>query len=295
MISVVTAYFNRRKLFVRTLDSLVQYVGKVNFELVVVDDGSREEERLEDLEMKYDFLRVVRIESQNKWYSNPCIPFNVGFEKARGEMIVLQNPENYHFSNILEFVQNNLIENTYLSFGCFSLNQDVTDNEELFFDRANILTLIGKSNYPVADDGELGWYNHSKYRPNSYHFCTAIMRKDLIDLGGFDSRYALGYGYDDDDLIYRIRLKGMKVRFVDHLFVLHQNHYVKSNIINEEVQQLRRQMSDRNKLIFETITLPSSVYRANYLAIGTEKPSSSNSVLENYISKLVKAIRLIIR
>ena len=67
-------------------------------------------------------------------------------------------------------------------------------------------------------------YNHSKYNPNAFHFCSAITRKDLDDLGGFDERYANGIGYDDMDLIARIRRKGMKVEIVDSPFVVHQAH-----------------------------------------------------------------------
>ncbi len=60
MISVVTAYYNRKKLFTRTLKSMLPYYGKIDFEVIVVDDGSDEAERLEDLQTDFPFLIVIR-------------------------------------------------------------------------------------------------------------------------------------------------------------------------------------------------------------------------------------------
>ncbi|KIC63433.1 glycosyltransferase family 2 protein [Chryseobacterium taiwanense] len=272
MISIVTAYYNRKALFIRTLESLNAYSDKIDFEMIVVDDGSKEEERLEDLQPVYPFLKVHRIDQKDKWYSNPCIPFNIGFELAKGDKIILQNPECYHYNNILKYVSENLFDNTYLSFGCFSLDKENTDDNKLFLDRNNIDRVIKQFAHIVKIDGGLGWYNHSKYRPKSYHFCTAIMAKDLVDLGGFDPRYALGHGFDDDDLIFRIRQKGMKIKFVDDTIVLHQNHYTKPISADEQEMKYINGRAERNKLIFQSITSRSKIYRANYLEINKYKP-----------------------
>ena len=40
MISIVTAYYNRKRLFLRTLQSISLNYGKIDFEVIVVDDGS---------------------------------------------------------------------------------------------------------------------------------------------------------------------------------------------------------------------------------------------------------------
>lgn len=272
MISIVTAYFNRKKLFIRTLDSLKHNFGKIAFEIIVVDDGSNEEERLEDLQDKYPFMRILRIEPKQKWYMNPCIPFNMGLEIAKGDKIVLQNPECYHFDEILGYIERNLTESKYLSFGCFSLDAENTDDDFLFYNRDNIEELISKTPQVVQVDGGLGWYNHSKFRSKAYHFCTAIMTKDLVDLGGFDPRYAYGHGYDDDDLIFRIRKKGMTVQFIDSLRVLHQNHYTKPLQINEQKVKYLNEKALRNKLIFNSITEKSNLYRANYISINQFAP-----------------------
>jgi GT2 family glycosyltransferase len=288
MISVVTAYFNRRKLLLRTLESVKLNYGKIDFEFIVVDDGSDEDERLEDLQNTYPFLRVIRLEKTDKWYSNPCIPFNRGFEEAYGEKIVIQNPECYHFDNILKYVDQHLKKNDYLSFGCFSLDKKNTDDDTLFFNRNNIELLIENNTHIVQTDGGLGWYNHSIFRPTAYHFCTAIMTSDLVDLGGFDTRYALGHGFDDDELIFRIKQKGMKIQFINSEKVIHQNHYLKQTSVDEQKEKYKNDKTERNKSIFQNITKNSSNYRANFIIIGTRSQRVQFfliQVLKNYFRR----------
>lgn len=225
MISIVTAYYNRKQLFINTLQSIKAQNSAYLLEVIAVDDGSEENERLEDLMSEFPFLKIIYLEKKNKWYHNSCIPFNVGFRAAKGDKIIIQNPECFHYGNILEYTAKNLTQNTYLSFGCFSLDKNSTNNiNEIFADRS-MAQIIEKNNDFAKNDGDAGWYNHSVYRPNAYHFCTAISKKDLQSLGGFDELFALGIAYDDDEFLSRIKKKKLNILFVDDELVLHQNHY----------------------------------------------------------------------
>lgn len=294
MISVVTAYYNRKKLFTRTLKSMLPYYGKIDFEVIVVDDGSDEAERLEDLQTDFPFLRVIRLEKQNKWYKNPCIPFNIGFEAVKGEKIIIQNPECYHFGAILAYVDTHLKENEYLSFGCFSMDKLNTDDDALFFDEKNIAKLIENNNRSFTTDGDLGWYNHSKFRPEAFHFCAAMMSTDLFDLGGFDERYAKGVGYDDDELIWRIKNKKMQIKFIDDQIVLHQNHYVAPDDL-VEANKRRFESYKRNKLIFEQITKCNSHWKVNYIENPFYENSKENRTESNYFFEFNKLTNVIIK
>ena len=294
MISVVTAYYNRKKLFTRTLKSMLPYYGKIDFEVIVVDDGSDEAERLEDLQTDFPFLRVIRLEKQNKWYKNPCIPFNIGFEAVKGDKIIIQNPECYHFGAILEYVDAHLEENEYLSFGCFSMDKLNTDDDSLFFDEKNISKLIENNNRSFTTDGDLGWYNHSKFRPEAFHFCAALMSTDLFDLGGFDERYAKGVGYDDDELIWRIKNKKMQIKFIDDQIVLHQNHYVAPDDL-VEANKRRFESYKRNKLIFEQITKCNSHWKVNYIENPFYENSKENRTESNYFFEFNKLTNVIIK
>ncbi len=296
MISVVTAYYNRKKLFTRTLNSMIPYYGKVDFEVIAVDDGSDELERLEDLQIDFPFLRIIRLEKENKWYKNPCIPFNTGFSEIKGDKVIIQNPECYHFGPILEYVDVHLKENDYLSFGCFSLDKESTNLEELIFNQNYIQQLIIENNQAFLKNGDLGWYNHSEFRPEAYHFCAAMTKVDLYDLGGFDERYAKGVGYDDDEFIWRIKAKRMKINFIDNVIVLHQNHYnySENKEKTEEILKQIRNSYKRNKKIFEEITLKSNLYKVNYLG-EVENELPAKIIEDNYSYEFNKLIKIIIK
>ena len=224
MISIVTAYFNRKKLFYNTLLRFQTSAIK-DFEVIAVDDGSNEDNRLEDLMDEFTFLKVIRLDPEKKWYINSCIPFNVGFSAAKGDIIIIQNPECIHYGDILQYVQQNLKPNDYLSFGAYSLDKITTDNinkkNAASFEGLNIMFL----SKAINQDGESGWYNHSLYRPKGFHWCTALYKTDLDSLGGFDERFALGVAFDDNELLARIQKKGMNYKLIDEPFVLHQNHF----------------------------------------------------------------------
>jgi len=102
------AYYNRRKLLEETLKSIQRSKFK-NYEIIVVDDASTE--RIDDLPVK-----VIRLEQKDKWYHNSCVPYNIGFSQCSGDLIIIQNAECLHYSNIINYVKNNLNETNYLSF-----------------------------------------------------------------------------------------------------------------------------------------------------------------------------------
>jgi len=227
MISIVTAYHNRKKLFVKTLESFQKSIFS-DFEVIAVDDCSHEDERLEDLTEKFPFLKVIRLEKKNKWYVNPCVPFNIGFKHASGDKIIIQNPECLHADDILNFVNENLMENNYLSFACYSLSEIQTSAVLQLNEFKGFINPSTYKKISVVNDGDEGWYNHSQYRPKAYHFCTAITKKDLEELGGFDERFGTGFAFDDDEFIHRVRLK-LNVIFIDELVSLHLWHYWNSD------------------------------------------------------------------
>ena len=222
-ISIVTTYFNRKKLLINTLKSITK-TKHTNFEFIIVDDASSEEERLEDLLQEYPFIKLIRVEPKNKWYSNPCVPFNIGFTHITGDIVIIQNPECLHTTDIISYVDKNLKEDDYYSFGCYSINESktnyISNNIDIITNYDSLIT----NNRGVIFDGDDSWYNHSVFRQKGYHFTSAIYSKKLKELNGFDERYSNGHGYDDDEFLHRVK-KICNLIIVDNPFVLHQYHY----------------------------------------------------------------------
>ena len=100
--SIVMAYHNRKPLLLHTLRSIAASTQAKYTEVIIVDDGSSDDHRLEDIVDDYPFvIKLIRQETEDKWYINPCIPFNLGIKEATGDIIVIQNPECFHLGDVL--------------------------------------------------------------------------------------------------------------------------------------------------------------------------------------------------
>ena len=230
-VSIVTAYHNRKQQFINTLNSILIQKYDCELEIIVVDDGSNEEHRLYDINDLFPTLdiKLLNITKEEKWWVNTCIPYNKGFDMATGDVIIIQDAECLHMGNIIQASIDNIEKNRYLVFGCYMINIVETNainnlefNNEYINNIVNIITPI--KNRCAFNGKDSAWYQHSKYRPEALHFCTAITREDLDELGGFDERFANGFAKEDRELIMRIKRKRMSIVMFDNLIVLHQQH-----------------------------------------------------------------------
>jgi len=283
-ISIVTAFYNRRELFLTTLKSIAASPHKAAVEIIVVDDASRAAEQIDDVPDLFDLdITVVKVRHEDKWWQNPCIPFNMAFNRARGDVIVIQNPECVHCGDILGTVLKQIRANTYLNFGCYSADQELTRRvQAVDFTAPDLRSAVKRALKPMVNrgtvvDAETGWYNHSQYKANWLHFCSAITQRDLEELGGFDERYANGMAFDDNDLLTRIIRKGMVVKVVDEPFVIHQFHGATNYSGNSAAFQ-------KNSALFTNVTrkeIASRVYSRFYpcLPLSTARPRDDGNVL----------------
>lgn len=257
MISIATTYYNRKNQFINTLKSLEKSSIK-DFEVIVVDDASDDEHRIEDLQKQFKFLKVFRINKENKKFNNPCISFNLAFSKCSGSIIIIQNAECLHYTDILKITLDKINDNNYLSFACYSIDSDTSLKINNIEDISEINKIINF--LPIRQDvnGQNGWYNHGIYRPTGLHFCSAITRKNLKSLNGFDERYATGSCFDDNEFLHRVRVKGLTVDFINDGICIHQYHpnfnYNKTNI---------HELENMNANLYYNVTLKENSFRVN--------------------------------
>lgn len=218
MISIVMGYYNR----IKQLDFTLNTISKSNFkdfEIIIVDDYSEDIQNPKLLLGKYKNLniKIIYMKELNsrKTYFNPCIVYNTGFRHTKGEKILIQNPECCHMGDVLSYVDKHLDDNNYLSFHCFAISKIGLP----FLYRGEKIETEGPNVPPKSK-----WYNHKEFNPRSLHFTTAITKKNLVELNGFDERFALGKDYDDNEFIARVKNKGLNVTFVDHPYTIHQYH-----------------------------------------------------------------------
>lgn len=217
MISIVMSYHNRYDLFQYTLSTISESDYSGSFELILVDDFS--DDGVDELVDKFSNLNIRYFKMsdiyEERWYTNPSIPYNVGFSKIRGDKVIIQNPECCHIGDVLSHTEKNLTKDNYLSYHCWASTKAhlplLWDSET----RNQVLNLKPSS---------VQWYNHRVRRPKAFHFANAIHIDNLKRLNGFDERFAKGTSFDDTEFVFRVNQMDLKIDFVEAPYVIHQWH-----------------------------------------------------------------------
>jgi glycosyltransferase involved in cell wall biosynthesis len=262
-ISIVMAYYNRKEQIIRTLDGFEkQYAKKYNFEVVIVDDNSNEENILNEVIKKYSFsINLIRINTEEKGNRiNSCMAYNKGFKKASGDIIIIQNPECYHVGDIIKYTLNNLKEQNYITYSCFSANNSDITHEMI--NSSDVHKLIANQDFLEKNlkdpTVQLHWYNHPTDtvhggRQTAYHFCSAIHKCKLDLIGGFDERFSDGYCFDDDEILITIKYNlKLNISIIDpkFCFVIHQYH-TRSDSLFMNNENLKTKKLLKNKKLFD--------------------------------------------
>jgi len=243
MISIVMPYYNRRKLLIATLKSIVYYKGDWPIEIIIVDDGSTEKVNdIRDLFPQLD-INLIVVERSAKW-RGPTIAYNIGFNAVKGDVVLINCPECIHIGNIIEFVNNYLGPKMYISFSAYAATPKMND----VFCNINWQDERSISNAHRSIEGG-SWRSHST-NYTLIPFCAAINTEDMETLSGYDERFESGIGYDDYDFTDRIKNLGLDSYLVDDPFIIHLDHPapVYSNTINLDfLLQLRKDFPNRIK------------------------------------------------
>lgn len=291
-ISIVMGYYNRKDQTILTLDNFERlYHSKYDFEVIVVDDNSDENNNLSDIIKKYSFaIKYITISKEEKGRRiNPCSAYNKGFMMCESDIIIIQNPECYHVGDIIGHTLTNLKESNYITYSCYTANSHEITKE--LIESENIYNTINDKQFKKKNSkiNGLEWYNHPLHRRTGYHFCSAIYKSNLELIGGFDKRFAYGYCYDDDEFVATIKyVLKLEVEIVppEHCFVIHQYHekgeYL--NIDREHNENIIKQKWLLNKMLYENILKSYTETKFKYPKLLHMYWSGSNFGYLNYLT-----------
>ena len=263
-ISIVMGYYNRKKQLINTLNDFEKKYKNYNYEVIIVDDNSNNENKLNDILNNYSYpINLIEISEEEKGNRiNPCITYNKGFKEAKGKRVIIQNPECIHIGDILKYVLDNLTYDDYIAFPCYSCN-----SEELTGLLLNDISLINDQEFNFKNRIPMPWYNHLIYRPSHYHFCACIMNDNLKLLGGFNEEFAKGSWFDDNEILLSIKENLMlNIKTIDFdekgCYVIHQWHSRDSE--SRFTQQEHNKLISYNKELYETYVKEHSKYNFNF-------------------------------
>jgi hypothetical protein len=214
--SFIVPYYDREQFWNTLLTYQHFYAHRNDWEVIVLEDRKNAEDvekhrLLCTILTRFSMLPLVYRKMNYENSASPCSTRNDGVDVAEGRFIIQTNPECAHTQDILHAFDIAMAEdeNQYIIPACQLVHQVPTmvDNFDNFTYTPGI------------------WYQHSQYSPRKYHWCTCMLKKNYIAMGGFNEECDKGLAYDDDQFVAGVgRHFNMVQR--DDLLVVHQEHRV---------------------------------------------------------------------
>ena len=202
--SILLPYYKRPELKFTLTSFLHHYSNRSDYEVIIVEDvKDNEDDHKQLVDIISQFENKINIICFMDMVKSYCTPnkYNMAFEKSTGQFVVLSSPEVVHKTNILKGL----------------------DGE--FNNNANNYIVCSCKFLPRKKDGKPDvWYQHSKYRNKLYNFCSALSRQNYINVGGFDTRYCNGIGFEDNNFKMRIMISSINIKIRDDLVTMHMEH-----------------------------------------------------------------------
>ena len=122
LVSIIMTYFNRKTQTKLTFDNFEKmYANKYNIEVIIVDDSSRESEKLQKMIHNYSF-KIKLVELKEKHWINPVVPSNIAITHIdpNTELVIIQNPEILHSGDVIGDALNVVTPENYITYPTFN-------------------------------------------------------------------------------------------------------------------------------------------------------------------------------
>ena len=218
-LSVILTTYERPLHLERSLASLAtQRNVDGRFEVVVVDDGSRDRthEVVHQFARTADFPVILTTHEHQGFRVALCR--NDGVRASRGSYLLVSDSDclfpPYHLENHLRARKPGVVR----AGNCYRLDREVTERLTVSD------VVVGRYRHEISYVERWRmwrrWVSDVRYqlrkhpiKPKLMGFNIAISRHDLEAVNGFDEEY-VGWGCEDDDFAARLRLAGRQVRTV---------------------------------------------------------------------------------
>lgn len=197
MIGLLITTRGRADLLSNSLDRLAGHT--LPNEILVVDDGT-EDRSVEQVCRRFDSQLPLRyVYHHNPGATLCCEARNVGLKLLDTPLIITSEPEIAFESNVVSQMR--------------SLHDKFPD-KIITAGTVFVAPSAGVLN-PGECERRLGW---------SATYCALYARSWLMEVNGWDEEFPGTWGWDDTDLLTRLRLKGHGQHISDQIEVLHQWH-----------------------------------------------------------------------
>ncbi len=214
LVSIIILNFNAGKLLLNCIESLTKLTYQ-NIELIVVDNNSTDNSQNE---CKQKFPQIKLIQNQNN--SGYCGGNNVGIKEAKGEFLVILNPDTVVEPNLIEILINKY---SIHGEGLYQPKILSLEDKQILESTGNMIHIFGFGF--ARDKGNLDNNEINKVTKVGYAAGTCLFssKKIFLKLKLFDEFLFLYH--DDLDLGWRAAQKGIISYIVPQAKIYHAESY----------------------------------------------------------------------
>lgn len=210
-LSIIYVNYNTADQVMMSVESVRRYTKDVDYEIIVADNNSKDDENLQKL-IDDKSIKVVKLDD-NYGFGKAN---NAGLKESTGEYIFLLNPDTICHDNSIKMLLDCLKADQTI--GVISPNLINSESKPTHsFRRAGdgIITELNFALFGIpykilyGNDFE---YNHSNNQLSVAYSCGAamMMKREIFDkVGGFDETFFMYY--EDQDLCNRIKKTGLRI------------------------------------------------------------------------------------
>ncbi len=200
-ISLLVSNFGRAELFKRSLESILPQMGKWD-EIVVADDSVEEgeKEKMKAVLASVPVVPYKYVDMKNTKYRSGVFAKNVALRSCSNFLVIINDPEVMHITPNIKIIRERF---------------DSGDRRVFLVPGTMYFSNAGQS---LSDFQGMRTTDHSMAP-----FIGGIPREELMAIGGWDERFVF-WGNDDNDLMYRLGLNGVRHVVDDSMQALHQWH-----------------------------------------------------------------------
>lgn len=238
MASIIVVTYNNLDFTKSCLESLDQYTAYDNYEVIVVDNASKDGSR--------EFLqewaeagenRTIILNEDNLGFAAAN---NQGLARARGDYFVLLNNDTYVTPGWLGTLLQHLKKNPQL--GLISpVTNNIGNEAKIAISYANMEEMRRAAlQYTSQHLGHL-----EKVEAVAF-FCVAFSRETFKAIGTLDEAFGVGF-FEDDDYCMRAKIAGFQVGIADDVFV---HHHLSASFDAMKASR-KQQLFEENRAIYE--------------------------------------------
>lgn len=222
-ISVIIAVYNKKEQLRNILKCLLKQIEKP-FEVIVADDGSKEDIKGVILEFENPYFKIKHAFQEDLGF-RLAASRNNGIRLAEGDFLIFVDQDAIFGTNFLKNMRENIEEGRVLK-----VNDYITTEEE----KNKILEVLKKEfNYKevieILNKDRIKYLKKLDRKDRLYHLLfklklrnrgakikgliSGVLKKDCIAINGFDENY-VGWGCEDDDFGNRLIALGVLAKVV---------------------------------------------------------------------------------